>query len=420
MTAMVPPMAWIATPGSAMPRVLMTTGAAASRMPMTTSATDSRDSGRQVGSGATSKLTSISPASAAFSSRIRPSSARSRSTEARMTGSGFGRRMRARQHGDLRGDVDRLAIALVLLARGVALGGDPLGLAGLVEQAAAFGQDGPRRRPVGRARPTACRGRARAGRAPARPGRGRPGPGSTACSATLSRPGFRSPLRGQVVERLVELLARPARAAVGAADRRLEAVAQGAFVARQVGQLEVVDRRRRAEEALGRDPGQLGHDLVGERRVGDRLALVLELDRPLRARERLLERADLRAVLVVLLELDGDDRPRLGRRVPRPERLELAGGARHPPGQGQLEGALDGRLAGLVRAADDGQPGRELDVEACDSAGSRDPGAGGPSQRDLVAGEQQATEPERVALLGGLGGRAGRLELARSGPRGRG
>ena len=96
---------------------------------------------------------------------------------------------------------------------------------------------------------------------------------------------------GQVVERLVELLAGAARAPVGAADRCLETVAQRALVAGQVAQLEVVDRGGRAEEALGREAGELGHDLVGEGRVGDRLAVPGELDRAARAGEGLLEGA---------------------------------------------------------------------------------------------------------------------------------
>ena len=91
---------------------------------------------------------------------------------------------------------------------------------------------------------------------------------------------------------------------------------------------------------------------------------------PLLAGERLLERADLLAVLVVLLELDGDDRAGLRRRAPRPEGFELGGGARHPAGEGELERALDRRLAGLVGAADDGQARGEVDVERRDSAGS--------------------------------------------------
>ena len=98
-------------------------------------------------------------------------------------------------------------------------------------------------------------------------------------------------LGGQVVERLLEALPGPAGPAVGAADARLEAIAQGGLVAREVAQLVVPDRGGRSEEGLGRDAGQLGQDLVGEGRVGDRLALVDEGDRALRAGERLLERA---------------------------------------------------------------------------------------------------------------------------------
>ena len=99
----------------------------------------------------------------------------------------------------------------------------------------------------------------------------------------LEPAGVAIPARVQVVERPVELPLGPARAAVGAADRGLQAVAQRALVARQVAQLEMVDRGRRPEEALGRDPGQFRHDLVGEGRVGDRLALVVEADRSLGA-----------------------------------------------------------------------------------------------------------------------------------------
>ncbi len=56
--------------------------------PMTTSAMASRDSGCQVGSGATLKSTLTSPDSAARSSRMRPSRVRSRSTVPRRTGNG--------------------------------------------------------------------------------------------------------------------------------------------------------------------------------------------------------------------------------------------------------------------------------------------------------------------------------------------
>src|SRR6185295_1053719 len=79
--------------------------------------------------------------------------------------------------------------------------------------------------------------------------------------------------------------------------------------------------------------------------------------------EGLLKRADLLAVLVVLLELDGDDRAGLGRRSPWPEGFDLSRGARCPAGQGELERSLDRRLAGLVGATDDRDARREVDVE---------------------------------------------------------
>ena len=100
---------------------------------------------------------------------------------------------------------------------------------------------------------------------------------------------------------------RPGRPAVGAADRGLEAVAERGLVAVEVGQLVVADRRGRAEERLGRDAGELGEGLVGERRVGDDLAVDLEPDGALLAAERLHDGTRLRAgavVVVVDLELD--------------------------------------------------------------------------------------------------------------------
>src|SRR3954454_8596466 len=124
-----------------------------------------------------------------------------------------------------------------------------------------------------------------------------------------------------------------------------------------------MDRGRRPREVLRRDPGQLGHHLIGQRGIAARLPLVLERHGPLRSRERLLERARSDDVAVVLLELDRDDRAGFWWRTPWPERLELARGTGHPTGQGELEGALDGRLASLVRAADDGQARGKLDVE---------------------------------------------------------
>ena len=115
-------------------------------------------------------------------------------------------------------------------------------------------------------------------------------PRRPAPSATLSRPGFLSPLVVSSWRAALELLLGPAGAPVGAADARLEPVAQGGLVAGQVAQLVVADRRGAAEERLGRDAGQLGQDLVGEGRVGDGLAVVLR-GRPCPSRRRRTSRA---------------------------------------------------------------------------------------------------------------------------------
>ena len=166
---------------------------------------------------------------------------------------------------------DRGAVALEPLLGGVALRDQPLGLAGLLEHRAPL--DEGRRRPrrgararrdsVSRSRSSWARAISPCSELAARVGR-------RASSATLSRPGFLAPSRLQLVDRPLELLPGAGRAAVGAADRRLEAVAERGLVAVEVGQLVVADRRGRAEERLGRDAGQLGEGLVGERRIGDR------------------------------------------------------------------------------------------------------------------------------------------------------
>ena len=152
-------------------------------------------------------------------------------------------------------------------------------------------------------------------------------------------------------------------------------------------------------------PGQLGEDLVRERRVGDRLAVVVEADRAARAGERLLELAGLRRrPRRPARSRWSIDRPGVGGGVPRAERVEIAGGARHPAGDGQLDRPLDRRLAGLVRAAHDGQAGRQVDVEVAVAPEVVQLRAGGSSQRHFVAGEQQPPEAERIAQLGGLVG----------------
>ena len=110
--------------------------------PMATSAMASRDSGCQVGSGATSKSTRTSPDSAARSSRMRPSSGAQPFDRAAQDRQRRRRRVGVGQLLDLDVDLDRLAIALVALVGRVAVDHDPLGLAGLLEQAPALGQCG--------------------------------------------------------------------------------------------------------------------------------------------------------------------------------------------------------------------------------------------------------------------------------------
>ena len=201
----------------------------------------------------------------------------------------------------------RLAESLVAVLGGGALGREALGLAGLLEHPAPLGEGrlglGP-----------ALEG-AREGVAIAASWASASSPCSSACadratsaSATFRRPGFLSPLvvrpwSARSSLRLARLVPRSP-----PLMRRLQAVAQGALVMAEVGELVVADRRGRAEEGLGRDARQLGEDLVGEGRVRDRLAVVVEPDRAARAGEGLLELAGLRAVLVVLLEVDGDRR----------------------------------------------------------------------------------------------------------------
>ncbi len=154
-----------------------------------------------------------------------------------------------------------------------------------------------------------------------------------------------------------------ARASVRAADRFLEAIAQRRFVAREPRQLHVADRSRRAEEPFGRDPRELGEDLVGEDRVRDRLTVVSEIDCALGPGEGLGERAGPGSVLLVLVEVERHDGRCAVRVIPWSERLEVPCGTGHAPGDGQLDGPRDRRLAGLVRSTDDRQARRQIDIE---------------------------------------------------------
>ena len=222
------------------------------------------------------------------------STARRRSTEARSTGSGVGDGcVRSRSAISSR-IVTAVAVAVVLLLGGVALGGQALGLARLLEHRPSLRQRG-----LGLGAVLAGHGervavvlealeRVLAGLET----RGRLGDrvlGDLEPARVLDAAGL------QVVERPLELALGAAGAAVGAADRGLEPVAQGALVALEPGQLVVADRRRRAEEALGRDARDRGQLLVGAGGIGDRVAAELEADLPLGAAERLRQPALARA-----------------------------------------------------------------------------------------------------------------------------
>ena len=410
-TAMIPPMTWTAGPRSAMPRASSRTGPPASTIPIITSATEMRESGRQVGSGATSKSTSISSARIAFSSRIVLSRARRRSTPPRSTPTGLADGWLRGQGLDL-GCGPRPPACSARSARWRRRARRRAARPGAPSRACSVARRGPPRpRRGGRVRRPACRGRVRAG-----PGRVSPCSSaafacSTACSATLSRPGFRSPrvfrswsarssfLRARLVPRSAPLIEawRRSRSAPSSRDRSLSSKWR----------TEAVERKK---PSVGIP---VSSAMTWSARVGSviDLALVVEADRALRPGEGLLERADLLAVLVVLLELDGDDRAGLRRRSPRPEGFELRRGARRPAGQGELERSLDRRLAGLVRAADDREARGEVDVELAIAPEVLAATACGSSQGDLVPGEEQPAEAEGVALLGGLGRRAGGFEL---------
>ena len=179
------------------------------------------------------------------------SSARRRSTPERMTGSGFG-------DGCGRGQLARSSVDLDGLGGTARSGPGPRrarrrGVRPGAPSPACSGarRGSPRPRPAARGRPRACRGPAQLGEREFALLEGGP-PGDLGLG-DLEAAGVLVALGGQVVERPLELALGAAGAAVAAADRRLEPVAQGALVVSEVGQLVVADRRGRAEEGLGRD-----------------------------------------------------------------------------------------------------------------------------------------------------------------------
>ena len=271
-------------------------------------------------------------------------------------------RMCRSQAGQLLVDLDRLPEPLVAILCGVTLAGQALGLACLLEHAPPLGEDGlglrssfqrARQRiavagELGQRQISLFEGLARLGRF---------GFGDLQAARVLLA------LGREVVERPLQLPFRTARATVATADRRLEPVAEGTLVMPEIGKLVMTHRGGRAEERLGGDARQLGQDLVGEGRVGDGLAVVVEADRAARPGKGLLELAHLRTVLVLLVEVDRDDRSGVVGGIPGAEGIQVPGSTRDPPRHGELDGPLDGRLPGLVRAADDRQARREVDGE---------------------------------------------------------
>ena len=229
-----------------------------------------RDSGRQVGSGGTSNGTATSPDSAALQLpdlRVEGTQPDDELLEHAAAGSATGGCRGARP-------APRTTVTAWRKRSNRSwavgpLGGQALGLAGLLEH----------RPPLGEVASIS----ARRSRAPDSVSRSRSSWAERQLALLDGQPRLLDRLLGdlqpagvlgalgvQVVERPLELPLGPRRAPVGAADRGLEPVAEGRLVAVEVGQLVVADRRRRAEERLGRDAGQLGEGLVGERRIRDR------------------------------------------------------------------------------------------------------------------------------------------------------
>ena len=175
-----------------------------------------------------------------------------RSTSWRRTGSGFGDGWLPSSSAICAGDDDRLAVALEALLRDGPLRGEALGLARLLQQRAPLGED-----VLGGGAPLAGADEGVAvalelGQLGLALGQDRPRTRATASSATRSRPGLRSPRAwrsrsARSRRRFAALVP-----AVGAADRGLQPVAQGALVAGEVEDLVVAHRGGRAEELLAR------------------------------------------------------------------------------------------------------------------------------------------------------------------------
>ena len=171
----------------------------------------------------------------------------------------------------------------------------------------------------------------------------------------LQLAGVLGALGAVAADRVLELLLGGKGAAVGAAHRLLQPVAQRALVLLQAGELLVMDAGRGAEELLGRQTRQAGHDVLDGCRVGrDDLALA-QLDGAPATGEDL---GDL-ARLAILLERDGHRR-RAVLGAPSAQPVELVGCRGRPPEEAHLDRPLERALAGLVGPTHDVQTRLEL------------------------------------------------------------
>src|SRR5262249_40269351 len=131
----------------------------------------------------------------------------------------------------------------------------------------------------------------------------------------------------------------------------------------QLLQLVMAHRRRGAEEGLRGDARKLRDLFLGERRIRGDLAIHFETNRAPRPTERLFQPPAVRGFEVLLDELELDHRSIVRIAGPRSERLEVRLRRGDLPGERELDRPLNRGLAGLVGAADNGQAGRQLEVQ---------------------------------------------------------
>ncbi len=333
-------------------------------------------------------------------------------------------RMGVAEPGQLGRGGDRLGVARLAVDRRCMLRRQQLGAARLLEQRpAGLEVRAGRRAGVGRGPERGAIGdQPRERRLPGRQGRLGSGDGLLGDAEPARIPFAPRVELGQDATQLLDGLGR---APVGRADRDRETLAEGGLVAIEVLQLAMADEGRRAEERRCRDAGEVGQPGIDVGGIGGRDPVDGQGGRPA-GTERLLDRAGpIRPSggPGVDAEVQGDRRSGGFVGIPRPQAVEPAGGPRIGPGhdragQAELDRPGDRRLARLVRAPDDRQPGSQVDLQvaiALDVAEleSRDP------HGDRGRRHRPTTEAEGLAQLGGgrlapglLGLRDARLEVA--------